>query len=61
MPWYVSGFLAGASAPLALWSLGIREAFQSGTSTGLTRYADTMVVSVPIALVGAYLIHLVIA
>ena len=59
MPWYASGFLAGALAPLALWSLGIREAFQAGATTGLTRYADTMVVSVPIALAGAYLIHLI--
>jgi hypothetical protein len=29
--------------------------------TGLTRYADTMVVSVPVALAGAYLLHLFIA
>lgn len=59
MPWYAGGLLAGALAPLALWSLGIREAFQAGAMAGLTRYADTMVISVPIALAGAYLIHLV--
>ncbi|KQP61232.1 hypothetical protein ASG40_00535 [Methylobacterium sp. Leaf399] len=59
MPWYVGGLLVGALAPLALWSLGIREAFQSGVYAGLARYADTMVVSVPVALLGAYLVHLV--
>ena len=59
MPWYAGGLLVGALAPLALWSVGIREAFQTGAKTGLARYADTMVVSVPIALAGAYLIHLV--
>ena len=59
MPWYAGGLLAGALAPLALWSVGLGEAFQAGTKTGLTRYADTMVVSVPIALAGAYLIHLI--
>ncbi len=58
MPWYAGGLLAGTLAPLALWSLGIREAFQAGVTTGLTRYADTMVVSVPVALAGAYFIHL---
>lgn len=61
MPWYASGLLVGALAPLTLWSVGMREAFQAGTMTGLTRYADTMVVSVPVALAGAYLLHLVIA
>lgn len=61
MPWYAGGLFAGALAPLALWSLGIREAFQSGFKTGLSRYADTMVVTVPIGLAGAYLIHLVSA
>ena len=61
MAWYTGGLLAGALAPLALWSLGIGEAFHTGVKTGLSRYADTMVVSVPIALAGAYLIHLVIA
>ena len=57
MPWYAGGLLVGAVAPLALWSLGIREAFQAGAIPGLTRYADTMVVSVPIALAGAFLFH----
>lgn len=58
MSWFAGGLLVGALAPLALWSVGIREAFQAGAKTGLSRYADTMVVSVPVALAGAYLIHL---
>ncbi|GJD93433.1 hypothetical protein [Methylobacterium iners] len=58
MSWYVGGLLAGALAPLALWSVGIREAFEAGAKAGLLRYADTMVVSVPVGLAGAYLIHL---
>lgn len=60
MSWFTGGLLVGALAPLALWSIGIREAFQAGAKSGLSRYADTMVVSVPVALAGAYLIHLVI-
>jgi hypothetical protein len=59
MSWFAGGLLVGALAPLALWSIGIREAFQAGVKSGLSRYADTMVVSVPVALAGAYLIHLV--
>ena len=59
MAWYWVGLLVGAAAPLTLWSIGLREAFRGGALSGLARYADTCVVSVPIALAGAFLVHLV--
>lgn len=59
MAWYWVGLLVGAAAPFALWSIGLREAFEGGAIRGLSRYADTLVVSVPLALAGAFLIHLI--
>ena len=62
MPWWVYGLLAGAAAPVVVWPPFFFDAIEDGGfRSALDLWRETLVVSVPIALAAAFLIHIVTA